>query len=340
MNPNAKPFIPSFLLPQTPVPENGKDDGANESPLASPLPPPLNLEGVGSDGETTTPEETPPATPLTTPRNEYGLPLATPSLPQPVALWNEGSGDIPNAGSEENNEPLCSQHPGPVASLEEQEGGDHGEGPDGAEVAPPKKVWVLPPPILPTPELGSCGIVSAHALPAEIRKEAMAMVSAIALAIFSEDEYVTKAHSASKKSWQLELVLHTDYVAAVEAGTTPSLPLDVLGFILFRLGGETSSKELVGISKLWVRDDIRRRGLGCKLVKNVVAFARSAKAQYVTLWAYDAAVRFYSALGFQLGVNPGDAPPRGIAADAFSNEVSHYMEKRVRKPRRKKKKKK
>ena len=206
-------------------------------------------------------------------------------------------------------------------------------------------------PLAPLPAL--CCVVAYSDVAPRFQAGVLDQVRAASLDVFFESKYVdevpTRTSGASRFAWRLDLVFDAaapvtaSAVAAANAVASGSEPEsepeseisepaaqpEVYGFILYRLGGELAdAKHLVGISKLWVNEGVRCRGLGHVLVKRAISWAKSHRALYVTLWAYNDAIRFYRNMGFKLGIASEDS----IAAQAegtFHNEVSKYMEKFV-----------
>jgi ribosomal protein S18 acetylase RimI-like enzyme len=80
-------------------------------------------------------------------------------------------------------------------------------------------------------------------------------------------------------------------VAEVEA--------DPAGMLFARLD---EARELMDIGSMWVDPEVRRRGIGCNMIRSALEWARAAGASRAELWVTlgnDGAERFYEAAGFE-----------------------------------------
>ena len=103
------------------------------------------------------------------------------------------------------------------------------------------------------------------------------------------------------------------------AGPTRSTFLAFDGNNVVGIVGGLRDGRSVELTSMWTSPDLRRRGLGRRLVGATVEWAADAGAERVELWVMrgnDAAQRLYESLGF---VVTGDHQPR--ASDPCKDEI-------------------
>eukprot|EP00123_Amoebidium_parasiticum_P013362 comp21917_c1_seq1/m.31480 comp21917_c1_seq1/g.31480 ORF comp21917_c1_seq1/g.31480 comp21917_c1_seq1/m.31480 type:complete len:203 (-) comp21917_c1_seq1:651-1259(-) len=133
-------------------------------------------------------------------------------------------------------------------------------------------------------------------------------VKLLAEQYFQEDFHLSI--SASPNAWRVDAAVCNETKA-------------LTGFVVYRRRAKTRD---IGISKVYVLEAFRRHGIGRKLVKNVIEFAKKDKnIEIVSLCAFPHAVKFYQGLRFKaVSHTEGD--------EEYSEQT--YMELRVRSARR------
>ena len=103
------------------------------------------------------------------------------------------------------------------------------------------------------------------------------------------------------------------------AGPTRSTFLAFDGNNAVGIVGGLRAGPVVELMSMWISPDLRRRGLGRRLVEETVEWATDAEAERVELWVMrgnDAAQRLYESLGFVV-----TAGHRSLPSDPCKDEI-------------------